>query len=189
MTEKSDATGLDSMVGEGSGGPRKRRPFFTPGRIVLLVVVLLLAYPALWVATFVRTAMHIPEAYAAWDTGSLLVRHLEVHERWPSSWEELLAVAGERDDPNRVFLRGGHDREHLESLADFVAIDWSFDITAPDGPNPVTRINGKDFTVYWEDPNEMVRLHLAQQKEPERTGPSPPPGTVPRSSTRSHRDP
>ena len=41
----------------------------------------------------IYTWRHIPEAYAAWDTGQMLIKYMQVHQnRWPSSWEDLITV-------------------------------------------------------------------------------------------------
>jgi hypothetical protein len=82
----------------------------------------------------VYTWWRIPEAYAAWDTGTLLVEYMKSHDnRWPLSWDDLLAVV-RRDSGEEIILRGARagDTNYVASLSARVAIDWRFD---PSGDN------------------------------------------------------
>lgn len=119
----------------------------------------------LWVGDrLIYTLRHLPEAYAAWDAGELLVAYLETHENhWPTSWDDLLSVL---DTPrgSDITLRAPHANEsdYAHVLQGMIAIDWSFDPAHAENASPVTRRDGSAFSVLWQDgdPNEMVREHL-----------------------------
>lgn len=102
------------------------------------------------------------EAYAAWDTGTLLVEYMHEHDRkWPSSWEDLFSIM---DGKHPVFLRGtgGDDYKYALGLPKTVSVDWNYDTSHPEKGSPVTRRDGKAFTMLWEsgDPNQNVRNYL-----------------------------
>ncbi len=102
----------------------------------------------------------LPETYAAWDTGTLLVEFLKANDdRRPSSWDDLLTVL-ESPGGAGIVLYGSHtgDVAYARSLREVVAVDWSFDPLRIADANPVTRPDGSAFGVLWEggNPNEMV---------------------------------
>jgi hypothetical protein len=113
-------------------------------KICLAVVIVLIPVVGAggWVAySIVHTLRHIPEAYAAWDTGTLLIEYMKQHEdRWPASWDELLAVL-DSEGGRQIPLRGSHagDIAYARSLSKTVVIDWSFDPAHPDGRAPSPR--------------------------------------------------
>jgi hypothetical protein len=139
----------------------RRRKFILVGGVVLIGVVGWIAH------VIIRTATHIPEAYAAWDTGTLLVEYLKTHgDRWPSSWNDLLTVL-DSEAGERIPLRGAQagDHEYARSLRDKVAVDWTFDASQAGGKAPITRPDGKPFPIVWSgaEPNEMVRHYLRER--------------------------
>ena len=107
---------------------------------------------------------HIPEAYAAWDTGTLLVEYMKSHDdRWPSSWEDLLS-AMKSHAGDEIMFRGARagDTNYANSLRKTVVIDWRFDPSRAGDVSPVTRLDGTKFPIVWQgaEPNEMVRAYL-----------------------------
>ncbi len=116
-----------------------------------------------WIAySFFHTAALLPEAYAAWDTGTLLVEYMKANDdRWPSSWNELLTVM-DLESGKSIPLRGAGagDVRYAQALHARVSVDWTFDPSRPGEARPVTRIDGAPFPVVWEDPNTMVRDYL-----------------------------
>ena len=140
----------------------------TRGRKIILVVAIVVIGVIGWIAQVLyRTVTHIPEAYAAWDTGTLLVEYLKTHEdHWPSSWDELLTVL-DSEAGQKIMLRGARagDVPYARSLWDKVAVDWRFDVARPGGKRPVTRLDGSAFTLVWEgaEPNEMVQWYLKER--------------------------
>ena len=150
----------------------------TRRRQIILAVTLGVVVPAVglggWVGFGIYyTLSHLHEAYAAWDTGTLLIEYMKVHQdRWPRSWDDLLTVM-DTDAGRQVLLygAGAGDRQYARSLRDQVAIDWTFNPRRPTGPNPITRPDGRAFPVVWEgaQPNDMVRQYLQRQPS---TGPA-----------------
>ncbi|HEX3356972.1 MAG TPA: hypothetical protein VHS31_08380 [Tepidisphaeraceae bacterium] len=136
-------------------------------KIILLAAILVLA-AFVWIAYgIIHTVQHIPEAYAAWDTGTLLVEYMKTHENhWPTSWDNLLTVM-DSDAGHKILLRGAGagDQKYAQSLRDKASVDWSFDPAHNDLRNPVTLLNGGSFSVLWQgaDPNEMVHTYLREQ--------------------------
>jgi hypothetical protein len=138
-------------------------------RIVAFLVVLMTCVVGWYAYSFYSTWKRIPEAYAAWDTGTLLVKYIERHQdRWPTSWDGLLAVL--EPDNGRVQLRGGEagDLQYARSLREKVVINWNFDPAHPDAAVAVIPPGGGDFAVVWEgaEPNEMVRSYLMRRASP-----------------------
>lgn len=134
--------------------------------IAALVLMLWIGY-----GTF-RTWRLLPEAYAAWATGTPLVEYLNTHDNhWPTSWDDLLTTL-ETPRGREIPLYGASagDMEYARSLRDKVAVDWTFDPTHMADAAPVTRPDGSAFPVLWQgaDPNEMVRECLASSTSGER---------------------
>lgn len=66
-------------------------------KILLLLTIVLVSFVVYGVYNFIYTWKNIPEAYAAWDTGTLLIEYLKSHnDQWPSGWDELLSVIDDR---------------------------------------------------------------------------------------------
>ncbi|MEM8670489.1 MAG: hypothetical protein AAGG48_23385 [Planctomycetota bacterium] len=129
-----------------------------------------------WLAfSLVRTVREIPEAYAAWDTGTLLTTYMQQNDgKWPTNWDDLATVIG--DGQPMLFSRTDSDgnpiskTEYIDKLRSMVQVDWSFDPVPDTTDSPVTRIDGGRFRTVWAgaEPNEMVRSfihHRAQQSE------------------------
>ncbi len=111
---------------------------------------------------------HIPEAYAAWDAGDMLVWYMRSrNDAWPTGWDDLQAAV---ENEPALFLRGRHPQEpdYMGRMRRTIRIDWSFDPKAPKNPTPVTRPDGSPLHAYWSDPNGMIYEHLrrAQKEEP-----------------------
>jgi hypothetical protein len=106
----------------------------------------------------------IPEAYAAWDAGTLLVCYMEGKEKsWPKSWDDLESIIKPYDEC--VFCRGvtgdGSDRANryvqtIAKMKKIVRIDWEYKPTAGVRATPVTRLDGSPIRCYWENPNQMI---------------------------------
>jgi hypothetical protein len=137
-------------------------------RKIIVVVSITAIVAVAWIAySLIHTLKHIPQAYAAWDTGTLLVEYMKQHEdRWPSSWDDLLTVL-HTDTGQQIPLRGAQagDVQYARSLREKVAIDWNFDPHRIDQPNPVTPPGRGAFPVVWAgaEPNEMVRAYLKER--------------------------
>jgi len=134
--------------------------------LAFMVFLCLLVYSA------IRAPGQLRQAYAAWDTGILLVEYLKAHDdQWPKSWDDLLTVMDGKTECD-FFLRGrgSLDRDYAVSLREKVAIDWNFDPKSPGQTQPVTRQDGQPFPVKWQgaDPNKMIRDHLHSRSPPAR---------------------
>ena len=146
----------------------------TRGRKIVLVIAIAIVGVVGWIAYgFLHTLRGLPDAYAAWDTGTLLIEYMKHHDdQWPKSWDQLLTVL-DSDEGRMIPLRGAQagDIAYARALREKVAIDWAFDPAKPNAGNPVTPTDGGNFTVVWKgaDPNEMVRYYLS---EPASTRPS-----------------
>jgi len=137
----------------------RRRRILTVSAFGLIAAVIWFGYRT------IAAVRQLPEAYAAWDTGTLLVEYLRANDdRWPNSWDDLLTVL---DSPGGadIVLYGSRagDVAYARSLREVVAVDWSFDPLRIADAEPVTRPDGSAFDVLWEggDPNEMVREYLS----------------------------
>ena len=140
----------------------------TRWRKVVLVVVVAVVGVVGWIAySVLYTLRHIPEAYAAWDTGTLLIEYMKQHDdRWPKSWDQLLTVL-DSDVGRKIPLRGAQagDIAYARSLREKIGVDWAFDAANPNAESPVTPIHGAKFSVVWDgaEPNEMVRHYLSER--------------------------
>jgi hypothetical protein len=133
-------------------------------KITVGIVVALLGFAIYFVSRAIYVVRHVPEAYTAWDTGTLLVAYMEANDdRWPSSWDDLLSVTNRVPDVVRE-MRGVHTGEtnYLSSLRNRVAIDWRFVPKIGFEGSPVTRPDGTAFPILWRgaDPNQMIRTEL-----------------------------
>ena len=137
-------------------------------RKALLVIAILLTALVCWVAyVVVRTQQHIPEAYAAWDTGTLLIEYMKQHDdRWPKSWDELISVIN-TETGREIPLRGAQagDLAYARSLREKISVDWTFEPDHIQKAKPVSPIGGGTFSIMWEgaDPNEMISAYLANR--------------------------
>lgn len=133
-------------------------------KLILAISAAALAVAA-WIGyRAVYTLRHVPEAYAAWDTGTLLVEYLQTHDNhWPTSWDDLLTVLDlPREADIVLYGSSGGNAAYARSLRERIAVNWSLDPAQIADANPVTRPDGNAFTVLWEggDPNEIVREYL-----------------------------
>ena len=132
--------------------------------IIIAVVLTIFGVACYFGYGIVYTARHIPEAYAAWDTGTILIEYMKLHDgKWPSSWDDLLSVMSS-DSGGKIEFHGAKagDTNYALSLRKKVAIDWKFDPARNDQISPVTRPNGTRFPIVWEgaEPNEMIHAYL-----------------------------
>lgn len=62
-----------------------------PIRKILLCIGAIVAALIIWfIGSFINVYRKLPESYAAWTTGNLIVDYLNTHSnRWPQSWDDL----------------------------------------------------------------------------------------------------
>ena len=122
--------------------PTKRRwPIW---KILLLAAVAFLLYV---IASAFNVYRKIPESYAAWASGNLIVDYLNTHSnRWPRSWEELEQATN--------CLR----YVPIDTLRTKLKIDWEVnfdDLVQMARTNPstslhlVTRLDGSKLQAIW----------------------------------------
>ena len=127
--------------------------------IVVSVVVYCIAHFAF--AIYGLVSKKIPESYAAWTSGNLIVDYLNTHSnRWPRSWEDL--------DQATNCLR----YTPIETLRTKVKINWdaNFDhlleLARTNRPMPlqlVTRPDGSKLYAKWgpdTEPNYKIKGYL-----------------------------
>jgi hypothetical protein len=134
-------------------------------KLLWSVMLAFMVFLCLVVYSAIQAPGQLREAYAAWDTGTLLVEYLKAHDnQWPKSWDDLLTVMDGKT-PSDFRLRGrgdGMDKEYAVSLREKVLVDWNFNPKTRRPDRPVTRLDGKPFPVTWQDaePNKMIHDHL-----------------------------
>lgn len=127
--------------------------------------LVLLSFPAYYVGATVYVWWHIPEAYAAWDAGTLLVRYMEKFDGdWPRRWSDLEQL--HRDEPYLRLRWNAHETDYFDQMREMVAIDWGFDPRTRTPEVPVTSIDGSSLVCLWSDPNRMINYYLDQRKSP-----------------------
>ena len=107
----------------------------------------------------------IPESYAAWTTGSLIVGYLQTHtNQWPRSWDDL------RSATNSVLPASGF--VPIERLRQSVKIDWLADVErlqqiarsdVKAKIDIVTRMDGLPLQAVWgpdTEPNSKIMNYL-----------------------------
>ena len=136
---------------------RKKRVLLAVGLTALSLVVLEV------IRTVALLQRRMPEAYAAWDAGDMLVWYMATHEKhWPHNWDELITAVEAHPG---LMLRGrcSEEPDYFGRMKRTVKIDWAFDPMNPWNPKPVTRTDGTRLPAYWVDPNEMIHRYLDDQ--------------------------
>lgn len=135
-------------------------------RRTLFLIVLLTLTPVAWlVGQLVYTWWHIPEAYAAWDAGNLLVRYMEKNQNaWPDGWSDLKQLREEEPD---VRLYWNSDQpDYFDRMRETIQIDWTFDPVTRMPRIPVRSTDGSELVCLWADPNGMVHSYLQLSTKP-----------------------
>jgi hypothetical protein len=139
-------------------------------RLLLVFVILLVIVASMIGYSIFYTWRLIPESYAAWTTGNLMVEYLQTHtNQWPHSWENL------RSATNSLQQKGMPVYVSLDRLPEFVKIDWRADVAhlqqvARGDSNAtvqvITRLDGSRLRVVWgsdTEPNRKIMLYLQKQ--------------------------
>ena len=145
--------------------PSRRWPIW---KILLLAVAVFVLYV---IGSTFNVYRKIPESYAAWTTGNLIVDYLNTYSnQWPRSWEDL--------DKATNCLR----YTPIESLRTTVKINWTVNFedlllsAATNHATPlklVTRPDGSKLHAKWgpgTEPNNKIKgyllWHLSQSNRP-----------------------
>jgi len=128
--------------------------------LLVLLIVFAIALAIVGFSIF-NTLRKIPESYAAWTTGNLIIDYLNTHtNQWPRRWEDLEQATN--------CLR----YVPIEKLRDQVRIDWNSDFDqllesarhSPSTPiRVVTRPDGSKLHAIWgadTEPNRKVMGYL-----------------------------
>jgi len=141
-----------------------RKRIFQILAAILVVALLTIAYSAvsLW--------RKIPESYAAWTAGNLMVEYLQTHiNQWPRDWDDLKSAT------NSLLQRGIPVYVPLDTLTQFVRIDWQVDTRdllkmthahSNASIRAVTRLDGSPLWAKWgsdTEPNGKIMRYLDTQ--------------------------
>jgi hypothetical protein len=162
----------------------------TTGALIALLVVLAVQSG---IGLHRLVSVQIPNSYAAWTTGNLIVEHLKTHDdRWPRGWSDL------REARDVIARRGEPIYCDFEKLPKMIAIDWTTDVqqliermdSNRGVPFPVvTKLDGSPADHRWgqdTEPNWQVyeylrekarrrrRIEQAAGTHPSRPGPAQP---------------
>ena len=133
----------------------------------LLVFVILIVGALLGGAGHVAYKVHdyanttVPNSYAVWWVGDLVVGHLQQHDdQWPQSWNDLRPIYDEQ-------IAELGQTWTFDELKSRVVVRWDVDVEAtrqlPEPPSDLIflRDGGKE---HWagEEPNEKVHRYLTQ---------------------------
>lgn len=131
-------------------------------RVFIGIAVISVAAIAYFLITLIHVVqVKIPESYAAWTTGNLIVDYLNTHtNQWPRSWEDL----DQATNCQRYVS--------IEKLRGKVKVDWNIDFTQLQQSartnnfplfHAVTRPDGSKLYAVWgldTDPNRKVIGYL-----------------------------
>ena len=139
------------------------------GRILLALAGVVLIVIGYFAWSLIYTWQRLPEAYAAWDIGTLLICYMERNEkRWPKDWDDLISTI-QPDDPCvrfRGFQRPEDSAkgypETVAKLKAMVRIDWKYVPKPGSSEKPISKTDGTPFPVVWSgaEPNEMIFNYL-----------------------------
>lgn len=107
------------------------------------------------------TQVKIPESYAAWTTGNLIVDYLNTHtNQWPRSWEDLDQATNCQRYVSIEKLRG---KVKVDWNIDFVQLQQSARTNSFSPFHAVTRLDGSKLYAVWgldTDPNRKIIGYL-----------------------------
>ncbi len=133
---------------------------------VFILVSAYLAYKCYHVVYVV-----IPNSYAAWTTGDLIVEYLKTHnDRWPQSWDDL------REAKASIESRGDPIYWNFNALPKMVSINWNADPKELSNAQPlgneipfrvVAKQDGSAVDACWgedTEPNRQIYKYLKKRK-------------------------
>jgi len=145
--------------------------------LLILAILFIVAISRFGYELYQMVHSKIPESYAAWTTGWLVVGYLETHSnQWPRSWDDL-ECATNFNQPMSGFVP-------IERLRQSVKINWQVDVgqlqqLVRNNSNAtihvVTRLDGSPLPAVWgpdTEPNAKIMnffkmaLTTSQSREP-----------------------
>lgn len=157
------------------------RPHMAVWKRLLLVLAIVFAMGACGLGYSLYQTVHvkIPESYAAWTTGNLMVEYLATHtNQWPRGWEDL------RSATNSLLEKGGHVWVPLDRLPQSVKVQWHTDTdrlfqaarsNSKVRIHLITRLDGSPLWAVWgtdTEPNTKVMGYLRWSLTTSNTGSS-----------------
>ncbi|WP_286762469.1 MULTISPECIES: hypothetical protein [Rhodopirellula] len=131
----------------------------TRNRKLRLLLLLALGVAAGFVGQIVYVWWHIPEAYAAWDTGTLLTRYMQKHDNeWPDDWSDLEQLHS--DEPSLRLFWNARQPDYFDRMREMIQIDWTYNPSTRTLRTPVRGADGSELVCLWSDPNGMVHHYL-----------------------------
>lgn len=139
------------------------------GSLFLVAIVL----GGLWLYQAYQLAyVLIPNSYAAWATGDLIVEYVDTHEgKWPSGWDDLRAAKQSLERRSQPVYWD------FEKLPRMVKVDWTANpailskLQAHSNEVPfqvVTKLDGSKVDARWgedTEPNRKIYLYLKRRGE------------------------
>ena len=114
----------------------------------------------------------IPNSYAAWTTGDLIVEYIDTHEgKWPRRWDDL------RVAEQSLKRRGQNVYWDFEKLPQMIQVDWTANpvalakLQARSNEVPfevVTKLDGSKVDAVWgedREPNRKIYVYLKNRTE------------------------
>lgn len=114
----------------------------------------------------------IPNSYAAWSTGDLIVEYIDTHEgKWPRSWDDL------RIAEQSLERRGQPVYYDFQKLPQMIEVDWNANpvvlakLQARSNEVPfevVTKLDGSRVDARWgedTEPNRKIYAYLKKRSE------------------------
>jgi hypothetical protein len=114
----------------------------------------------------------IPNSYAAWTTGDLIVEYIDTHEgKWPRGWDDLRVAKQSLERRSQPVYYA------FQKLPQMIKVDWSADPTAlaklearsNEVPfEVVTKLDGSKVDARWgedTEPNRKIYVYLKNRTE------------------------
>lgn len=137
-------------------------------RILKIVLVIALAVVVFLVISIIKILTSLPDAYAVWGTGELVVAHLDEHGTMPTSWADLQPFW---DDGYGMHARPGNI-ETLDELRERIDIPFTrldeLRVAAARGISPPDLITPKSgVSTRWQsgDADDMIINFLRTQND------------------------
>ena len=148
------------------------RPRIARWKLLLLVFVVLFIIVVTKIGCDLYQMVHtkIPESYASWTVGNVMVEYLQTHtNQWPRSWEDLRSVTNSIEQKE---VGSCNVYTPFERLPEFLKIDWRVDpehllqVTRRNANatiHVVTRLDGSRPIAVWgsdTEPNAKILRYL-----------------------------
>jgi len=154
---------------------RKRKSFLKGAATGALIALLVVLAVQSGLGLHRLVSVQIPNSYAAWTTGNLIVEYLRTHDdRWPRGWNDL------RESGDAIARRGDPIYWDFDKLPKMIAVDWTTNVqqlarsmnSNRGVPFPVvTKLDGSPVDHRWgqdTEPNRQVYEYLREKARNQR---------------------